>query len=144
MNESERRKLVAELLAGAGRGAAEEAAALNADPAAPLSYVQEHLRRYVLAKYLLPPDCPEDDIRALARLSLERTLRIDANVLRELDQATPCNHATSETTKKILLLYAVQRDLHLPENPAAMVAVQTVTELAAYVCAMRSGGASLL
>ena len=141
MKTDERRKLVAELLAGAAKGPAAEAEALNADPAAPMDYVYVHLRRYVLAKYMLPPDCEEDEILALARRSLEITLKLDENALRELDQATPCNHATSEITKKVLLLYAVQRDLRLPENPPALAAVQTVTELARYVVDTRRGPA---
>ena len=138
METKERKDLVAELLRRA-RGPEAEAEALNAVPDAPYEYVLEHLRRYVLLKYMLPPECAEDDIRALARLSLEVTLKLNANALRELDQATPCNSATSETTKKVLLLYAVQRDLRLPENPAALSRVKTVPELAQYVCAARRG-----
>ena len=140
METKERKDLVAELLRRA-RGPEAEAEALNADPAAPVEYVYVHLRRYVLAKYMLPPDCEEDEILALARRSLEITLKLNENALRELDQATPCNHATSEITKKVLLLYAVQRDLRLPENPPALAAVQTVTELARYVVDTRRGPA---
>ena len=140
METKERKDLVAELLRRA-RGPEAEAEALNAVPDAPYEYVLEHLRRYVLLKYMLPPECAEDDIRALARRSLEITLKLDENALRELDQATPCNHATSEITKKVLLLYAVQRDLRLPENPPALAAVQTVTELARYVVDTRRGPA---
>ena len=140
METKERKDLVAELLRRA-RGPEAEAEALNAVPDAPYEYVLEHLRRYVLAKYMLPPDCEEDEILALARRSLEITLKLDENALRELDQATPCNHATSEITKKVLLLYAVQRDLRLPENPPALAAVKTVTELARYVVDTRRGPA---
>ena len=141
MEASERKKLVAELLAGNAAVPKKEAAALNARPEGSYRYVLGHLRRYVLAKYMLPPDCRENNIRALARLSLEITLKLDENTLRELDQATPCNHATSEITKKVLLLYAVQRDLRLPENPPALAAVKTVTELARYIVDTRRGPA---
>ena len=133
MEASERKKLVAELLAGNAAVPKKEAAALNARPEGSYRYVLGHLRRYVLAKYMLPPDCRENNIRALARLSLEITLKLDENTLRELDQATLCNHATSETTKKVLLLYAVQRDLNLPENAPKLAAVQTLQELAHYI-----------
>ncbi len=138
MEIGERRKLVARLLAASKKEPLAEAEAINAaGPEASFDYVEAHLRRYVLAKYMLPPDCGEDSILELARLSLEITLKLDENALRELDQATPCNQAKSEVTKKVLLLYAVQRDLHLPEDPPALSAVQTVTELAQYVCAVR-------
>ncbi len=138
MEIGERRELVARLLAASKEEPLAEAEAINAAGTdAPFEYVEAHLRRYVLAKYMLPQDCEEDNILALARLSLEITLKLDGNALRELDQATPCNQAKSEITKKVLLLYAVQRDLHLPEDPPALSAVQTVTELARYVCARR-------
>jgi len=137
MDIDKRRKLVAELLAVSKYGPQAEADAINNTSEPSFEFVEPRLRRYVLKKYMLPPGCEEDDILALARMSLEITLKLDENALRELDQATPCNHAKSETTKKVLLLYAVQRDLHLPENPAVLAAVKTVTELAHYVCAAR-------
>ncbi|MBR3396571.1 MAG: hypothetical protein IKG70_01815 [Lachnospiraceae bacterium] len=139
MEIGERRKLVARLLAASKKEPLAEAEVINSEPDASFIFVEEHLRQYVLAKYMLPPDCKKDNILALARLSLEITLQLDENALRELDQATPCNHAKSETTKKVLLLYAVQRDLHLPENPAQLSKVKTVTELAQYVCEARRG-----
>ena len=138
MDIEKRRKLVAELLSASKYGPQAEADAINNAPGASFDYIEPRIRRYVLKKYMLPPDCEEDNILALARMSLEITLKLDENALRELDQATPCNHAKSETTKKVLLLYAVQKDLHLPENPPALAAVKTVTELALYVCAAKS------
>ena len=133
MLQLDRKKLVEELLMHAGAGAEREAAILNEASDPDLAFISRHLRNYVLKKYMLPPDCQEDNIYALARESLKVTLKIDSEVLHRLDQATPCNQATSESTKKVMLLYAVQRDLHLPENPAALSAVQTVSELGQYV-----------
>lgn len=134
----DRKKLVAELLVSSKCAAEEEARAINEEKDVTLEFIYLHLRRYVLAKYMLPPDYAEDDIKALARESLQRTLKVDKNALHKLDLATPCNSATSESAKKVLLLYAVQKDLHLPESPAKLAAVETVTALAEYVYEMRS------
>ena len=121
------------MLASAGTKAEAQARILNAEEQPTVEFIELHLRQYVLQKYTLPPDTSEDDIRALARESLKITLRLNKDALHELDKAAPCNHATSETTKKVLLLYAVQRDLHLPENPAELASVQTVSGLARYI-----------
>ena len=49
----------------------------------------------------------------------------------------PCDHATSESTKKVLLLYAVQKDMELNPDPEGISRVQTVAELAQYVLEAR-------
>lgn len=135
--DAERRALLRRRLARSGTAAAEQARLINEAACPDPDFIYEHLRLYVLAKYLLPPDCPEDNIRALANLSLQETLKVNKNAVHELDTAAPCHHATSETTKKVLLLYAVQHDLHLPERPAEIAAVQSVRELAQYVWRLR-------
>ena len=60
-------------------------------------------------------------------------MKLDKDVIRNLDQATPCDHATSESTKKVLLLYAVQTDLGLKPAAEKLAKVETLTELTDYV-----------
>lgn len=139
MDVEARRKIVARLLSASKQATIEEAQILKNEPSPTLEFVYEHIRKYVLSKYLLPPDCEGDSIRELARLSLARTMKIDKNVIHDLDQATPCDHATSESTKKVLLLYAVQKDLELPPNPEKIAKIETVTALAAYVYEAQRG-----
>lgn len=136
MLKIDRKALVAELLASSGKRAEREAAIINSAEAPSVDFIYTHLRKYVLSKYMLDDSCTEDGIKALALESLQRTLKINKNAIHELDTATPCNKATSESTKKVMLLYAIQKDLHLPENPGALAACTTVTELAAYVHSM--------
>ena len=89
-----------------------------------------HIRNYILAKFMLEPDCKEDDLMELSALSLARTMKIDRSLLKSLDTATPCDHATSESAKKVLLLFALQQDLGVKPDPAAMADAKTVRELA--------------
>ncbi|HIZ08468.1 MAG TPA: hypothetical protein IAA08_11120 [Candidatus Eubacterium avistercoris] len=133
MNIEERKKLVARLLFASQQTAMEEAEQIKKQPQPTRDFLYKHLRNYVLAKYLLPKDCQEDHIKELAVLSLARTMKLDKDVIRNLDQATPCDHATSESTKKVLLLYAVQTDLGLKPAAEKLAKVETLTELTEYV-----------
>jgi hypothetical protein len=133
MDVGERKKLVAKLLSASKQATFEEAGIIKRESFPTLEFVYTHLKKYILSKYLLPPDCEADDIKELASLSLARTMKLDKDMIRNLDQATPCDHATSESTKKVLLLYAVQTDLELKPAAEQIAKVTTVWELAAYV-----------
>ncbi len=133
MDVAERKKLVADLLASANQDAVKEAERIKAEPNAGREFLYEHLRNYVLSKYLLPPECEATDLKELAALSLARTMKLDKEMLRSLDQATPCDHATSESTKKALLLYAVQTDLGLHPDPEKIAKVSNLNQLTDYV-----------
>lgn len=140
MDAKQRKKLVARLLSASKQATVEEAERIKGEPSPTLEFLYSHLKKYVLSKYLLSADCGEDNIRELAALSLGRMMKLDKDVIRSLDQATPCDHATSESTKKVLLLYAVQKDLGLKPAPEKIAKVETVRELAEYVyAAMRTG-----
>ncbi|MCD8099884.1 MAG: hypothetical protein LUE06_04795 [Oscillospiraceae bacterium] len=133
MTAEERKRLVASLLEGAAGEAQREAEALLQAPDLTPQLVARHLRAYILAKYLLPADCREESITELASLSLQRTMKLDAGIVHELDKAAPCNHATSESTKKVLLLYAIQKDLSIHPAPQELTEAATVSELAQVV-----------
>ena len=133
MNIEDRKQIVARLLAKAHEATDREADLIKAEKEPTREFLYEHLRNYVLSKYLLEPDCPETNIRKLASLSLARTVKIDPKIIHALDQATPCDHATSESAKKVLLLYAVQKDLNLAPNPEKIAQVESLDELTDYV-----------
>lgn len=139
----DRKKLVADLLASSRQTAGAEAEIIRAEKDPTPDFVFLHLRRYILNKFLLSDSCEEEDLKSLALLSLARTLKLDKTLVRELDQATPCDHATSESTKKVLLLYAVQKDLGIEPDPAELAGVKTVPELSRLVlrCLNKSGAA---
>lgn len=133
MNREERKKLVETLLAKAKNTALEEAEIVKKEPNLTYAFVYAHLRKYILSKYLLGEDVEEDNIRELAKLSLEKTMNLDRRMLHQLDQATPCDHATSESTKKVLLLYSIQKDFEIHPDAERYTAVESVVELAKLV-----------
>jgi hypothetical protein len=133
MNPTQRKQLVVKILSKAKEETSKEVELIKNAPDITMDFLQIHIRNYVLSKYLLSSDCEETNIKELAKVSLARTMKIDPKMIRQLDQATPCDHATSESAKKVLLLYAVQTDFHLPENPEKLSNVETLEELAEYV-----------
>lgn len=135
MNTAERKNLVASLLAAAHRAAAREVAIIRAEKEPSEAFVYIHLKRYIISKFMLEEDCSEDNLIELALLSLQRTMKLDRSMIRELDQAAPCDHATSESTKKALLLYAIQKDLAISPSPSDLTEAVTVRDLAQVVCA---------
>lgn len=140
MDVKDRKQLVEKLLSASHQIASKEAEQIRQEAHPSLEFIYGHLKSYVLSKFMLPPDCEADDIKELAALSLARTMKLDQDAIRNLDQATPCDHATSESTKKALLLYAVQKDLTLKPDAEKIAKVSTVTELAKYVhAALRAG-----
>lgn len=133
MNVEERKKLVAGLLGKAKSAALREAEIVKQEEHLTLEFLQEHLYKYILSKYLLGDDVQEDNIRELAKLSVQRTMKLDSKMLRNLDQATPCDHATSDSTKKVLLLYSVQKDFGIHPRAEEYAAIESVAELAELV-----------
>lgn len=133
MNTQDRKKIVASLLASSRQKVAIEAMAIKKEEHLTRDFVYLHLKRYILTKFMLAEDTAEDRLIGLALLSLERTMKLDKNLIRELDQATPCDHATSESTKKVLLLYAIQKDLEIHPKPSDLTEAVTVEELAGVV-----------
>ncbi len=133
MDAEKRKKIVAKLLEAAKDGADAEAQIILAGNNKDYDFVYTNIRNYILKKYVLSEDEKEENLRELAKLSLAKMMKIDPEVLREIDLATPCDKATSESTKTALLLYSIQRDLKLPSNPREYAAVETLSELAAYI-----------
>lgn len=133
MKIEDRKKIVARLLSKAKEETEIEADLIRNEKDPSPDFIYEHVRKYVLSKFLLAPDCEETRIRELARLSLARTMKIDPNIMHSLDVATPCDHATSESAKKVLLLFAVQKDFGLAPNPEKLAKVEDLHALAEYV-----------
>ena len=135
MNTLDRKKIVAALLSSSKQAAVKEAMAIKTEKAPSREFVYTHLKRYILAKFMLEGTCAEDNLRELTILSLERTMKLDKSLIRDLDQAAPCDHATSESTKKVLLLYAIQRDLEIKPKPSDLTEAVTVYDLSDVVYA---------
>lgn len=131
MTVEERKKLVASILEKAKSNASNEALIVRSESNPSVEFVYEHLKKFIAYKFMLDPekDMAEDDIRKLALLSLEKTMKLDKDMIKQLDQATPCDHATSESAKKVLLLFAVQKEFGIKPDPAKLAATESVKAL---------------
>jgi hypothetical protein len=133
VNVEERKKIVAKLLSIAHAQAAKEAKIVINESNPSLEFVCEHLRKYILAKLLLSDDCTEDRLSRLVKLSLARSMKLNQSLLKELDNAAPCDNVSSASAKKILLLYAIQKDFAIRPDAAELITKTTVMELARLV-----------
>ena len=87
-----------EQLLASARAAAKAAAGMrNAQSSEEL---HQHLRDYVYAKYLLDAS-DENDIDELTALSIARALKLDKDLMKEVDNAAECTGSTSAMRKKV-------------------------------------------
>lgn len=96
--------------------------------------VYPHLREYVRLKYMLTSeDMNLENIELLGKRSLERASA--AGLTGSGSDVSPhCGSASSATHKKILLMLALQKNLHIRIEPRVSADCTTLTLLARAVC----------
>lgn len=97
------------------------------------------LRRFVLNKYLLPPDVTEESLNQLAAMSVERTMELYGAAGRP-DHAATCEGTTSAMNKKVLLLMAIQKELDIRFDPAETAEMKTTRAISRVVFRMLKQG----
>lgn len=96
--------------------------------------VHSLLLRYISIRYFLDEDeMRTDDLYELAEISVAKTMAIKREKLADIDIPGTCTGASSATSKKILLLMALRRDLVLSLDPERAADLKTVDQLAAYI-----------
>jgi len=95
--------------------------------------IYRHLRLYLLHKFLLEQDPQTDNIDELAEMSLAQMLKIDRQMINDVNIARGCDGASSVLAKKALFYMALQRELAIHLDPAQLAAAETVEELAELV-----------
>ena len=104
----------------------EMAAIRAALPALTKEELQEHLRRFVLYKFLLDQDIREDHIRKLSQLSIEKLLAISERDLNTSDLGIGCGGTSSVDNKIILLFMALGRELEITMDPLKTPFLKTI------------------
>ena len=104
MDVEARKKIVAKLLSAAKEATQKEAEIIKKRKTANMSLFS-NMRAYVLSKFLLHRTARKRISKGWQHWSLAKTMKLDKNVIHDLDTATPCDHATSESTKKVLLFF---------------------------------------
>ena len=133
MNIEQRKNLVARLLENAGLKSECEAEAIKNEKNPTYEFTYEHLRKYILAKLLLTEDDEEDGFMDLIEKSLANSMKMDRRILKELDTARTCDNMSSASTKKVMLLFAIRKDLMINPDAAELTTRKTVAELAQLV-----------
>lgn len=104
----------------------EMAAVRAALPALTKEELQEHLRRFILYKFLLDQDIREDHIRKLSQLSIEKLLAISERDLNTSDLGIGCGGTSSVDNKIILLFMALGRELEITMDPLKTPSLKTI------------------
>ncbi len=104
----------------------EMAAVRAALPAMTKEELREHIRRFVLYKFLLDPDCEEEDIRRLSQMSIEKLLAMSTRDLNTSDLGIGCGGTSSVDNKIILLFMALGRELEITMDPLRTPSLKTV------------------
>lgn len=90
--------------------------------------------RYISIRFFLDEEemC-SDNIYELAEIAVAKTMAIKREKLADIDIPGTCTGASSATSKKILLLMALRRDLALELDPEQAVELNTVDQIAYYI-----------
>lgn len=128
------RALIHQRLMNANRDAQRCAQELIAADQTDHALIQSLLFHYISIRFFLEPEeLLTDDLYGLAEIAVAKTLAIKREKLAEIDIPGTCTGASSATSKKILLLLALRRDLGIDLTPEQAVKLQTVNQLARHI-----------
>lgn len=101
-----------------------------AEPLPTKMFLYEHLRKYVLAKYMLDEEvCPTDIINEIMLISLEKAIRTDRALIMEYERGGSCESTTPVITKRILLFMTLQQELNIKLVPQEMAQIISIEDL---------------
>lgn len=121
---------VKERLMAAKAHAKTEMDIILAEPMPSKMFLHEHLRKYVLAKYMLDEEvCPTDIINEIMFISLERAMHTDRALIKEYERGGSCESTTPAITKRILLFMTLQQELNIKLAPYEMARVVSIADL---------------
>ena len=107
-----------------------ELAALRALPSPEADAVCTHIRRYVLARYLLTEEEAAGlDFDALTARSIAKSAGISPETLAELEATQDCTGSTTAMAKKVLLLRSIERGLSITLPAMESAEMKTLRQL---------------
>ena len=107
--------------------------------------LHRHLRSYVLCRFGLDETVEENNILALARISIARSAELTSKGIKVSDISPGCSGISSETAKKALMLVTLQKALGIKLDGGKAAYIETLEGLARAVfeqVSMRSGSES--
>ena len=129
MAEADRRQLVA-LLLESRQGAARHIEAIRSAPEQTPELVRAHVRGYIQCKFhLTEEDCVTENFKALAELSMSKSMLLSPELVKEFDLAKSCDGVSSTMAKMVLLFMALQRDLDILFEPMETARAETLADI---------------
>lgn len=104
-----------------------------AEPHPSREFVIQHIRSYVLAKYMLGEDPGTDDFDELTDRSIANMMRLSPEILKDLEATRDCTGSTSATAKKVLLFLSIQKQLDILLPAMASAFLVTLEDLGVLV-----------
>ena len=128
------REWIRSRLKTANADAAACAAEIKATGGTNYSLLRSLVLRYIEIRYFLnEKELLSENLYELAETAVAKTFSIKREGLADIDIPGSCIGASSATSKKILLLLALCRDLGISMDPAEAVTLQTVDQLTHYI-----------
>lgn len=93
-------------------------------------FVKDRLRRYCGIKLMLPETDISDNITLMAQIAVARAMHIEVTELPGVDHPGQCGGASAVLSKRIQLLLAIQKGLHVTIEPKETPRIHTVDDLA--------------
>ena len=134
-----RAEIVKNQLQKQSAAADEELSAVRSLPDLTEPELREHLRKFILTKYLLDLDCKEESIQRLSEMSIEKVLEMNQRELNTSDLGLGCGGTSSVYNKIILLFMAIQRDIGVTMDPTLTPEMKTVTILSETIYKLLKG-----
>ncbi len=111
-----------------------EIAAIKKNHKSGADFIEKHLKSYIAYKLLLDKTEVSDSISDMIRENVAKSLNIEKERLKKVDQPSKCNGATAVVSKRVLLFLAVQRELEIQLPVEKTPEIETVKDLAELIC----------
>lgn len=129
-------KGIRERLLGSVRRSQEHIEAIKAMDPVTLSGLEEHLRGYVLDRFLLESEeASGHTFRELIDLSIAKSMKVAPELVEELDKARGCTGGSSANVKKSLLFASLQKKLGIELDARRAQRVKWFSDMALLVWA---------
>ena len=125
-----------EKLLGSIRRSQEHIEAIKAMERVSFDGLEDHLRGYVLERFLLEENEAEGHcLRELIDMSIAKSLKVAPELVEELDKARGCNGGSSASVKKALLFQSLEKKLSLSLDARGARRVEWFSDLTGLVWA---------
>lgn len=129
---------IKERLLRANKLAEEEMIQIKSNSELDIAFLETHLKNYIVHKLRLEDTKKKDNINEMIQESVAKSLNVDRDRLKKVDQRSGCDGATSVTSKRVLLFIAIQKELSIQFPAEKMPYIETIKDLVTLVFSLMS------